>query len=236
MARILKPKDEDDSEIWQDDAGAEEGEGEPEELGKEVDVEMTDLEEIESKLENGEEISPVASETSMLMKGQVIYSCPRCNKIYFKGKWIKDTVTDIYTVRTELAYCDKCLGKISNRFIASVELYDKNLKEKKAAILERVKRVEAELEQSEKFEKIIEIAEKEGILYFFTNTTRLAAEISRAIRREWHGALQYEWFERNQFLRTKWFANLRDRDSFDKQARTARANRFGMFSFEEEWR
>ncbi|NIW79496.1 MAG: hypothetical protein GWN16_08600, partial [Calditrichae bacterium] len=77
-----------------------------------------EMEEIEAKLENGEDFSTFSAEASSpMLKNRVIYSCPRCHRIYFKNKWIKDTVTDIYTVRTEAAYCTKCMDKGPDTFV-----------------------------------------------------------------------------------------------------------------------
>jgi hypothetical protein len=201
---------------------------------EEVEENEEEMEEIESKLASGEEFVAPHSEVAMLLKANIIYSCPRCRKIYFKDKWIKDNITDIYTVRTELAYCDKCIGKTAENFIGSIEIYDKKLSEKKNALFKLVKKVEGELENKQPFEGVIDILEKSEILYVFTNTTRLAVEIAREIRHEWHGAMQYEWFERNQFLRAKWFSEVQNREYFKSRIRAAKEKRIGMFSFEEE--
>lgn len=211
-----------------DDYGDEE-----EEVVVEEDIE--EMQEIEAKLESGEDLSATPSETSMLLKTRVLYSCARCRKIYFKNKWIKDSVTDIYTVRTELAYCDTCLKKTDHDFIGSVEIYDKKLKERKKAIIDLAKNVEVSLENRQPFENIIEITEENNILYIFVNTTHLAADIARALRHEWHGSVQYEWFERNQFLRAKWFSEIQNREHFKNSIRASKEKRIGLFSFEDDF-
>ncbi len=196
---------------------------------------VEEVEEIEAKLQNGEEITPSASDVSLLLKAQLIYSCPRCHKIYFKNKWIRDTVTDIYTVRTELAYCNKCLSKDLDTFVGIIEVYDKNLGEKKDELMSLARQVESQLEDRQPFENIIDMVEKNDIFYIFANTTRLAVQIAREIRHQWRGAIQYEWYERNQFLRAKWFAEVQNRDSFKKRIRASRDTGFGLFSFENEF-
>ncbi len=191
-------------------------------------------EEIESNLKTGEGFSSIDSETSMLLKSRTIYSCPRCRQIYFQNKWQKDYITDIYTVRTEMAFCKKCLAKGLETFVGSIEVYDKYLVERKDEFSSFVKNVEAEMENREPFDKIIDITEKSDILYIFVNTTRLTVQIARAIRQEWHGAMQYEWFERNQFVRAKWFTQPQNREYFRKRIREAKEKRIGLFSFEED--
>lgn len=227
--------DDDDSDDDEDSIDKEEDDLDDEDLNEEdIEENEAEVEEIESKLASGEDFVASQSEVAMLLKTKLIYTCPRCRKIYFKGKWIKDNITDIYAVKTELAYCDKCLGKTSENFIGSIEIYDKNLSEKKDALLKLARKVEAELENKEHFEVIIDVFERNEILYLLANTTRLAVEIAREIRHEWHGAMQYEWFERNQFLRAKWFSEVQNRDYFKSRIRAAKEKRIGMFSFEDE--
>lgn len=199
------------------------------------DENIDEVEEIEAKLQNGEEITPSASDVSLLLKAQVIYSCPRCHKIYFKNKWIKDTVTDIYTVRTELAYCNKCIGKDLDNFVGIIEIFDKDLVGKKEDLMNLAKQVENQLEDRQSFEYIIDMVEKNDIFYLFANTTRLAVQIAREIRHQWRGSIQYEWYERNQFLRAKWFAEVQNRDYFKKRIRASKEIGFGLFTFENEF-
>ncbi len=199
-----------------------------------IEEDLEEMEEIEAKLESGEAISPTPREVSLLLKNQVIYSCPRCRRIFFRNKWLKDTVTDIYTVHTEYAYCDSCLGKTMNDFVGSIEIYDRELEKRKDAFISMAKDVEVKLENRLPFEKIINTLEQNGVLYIFCNTTRLAVEIARAIRYEYHGAIQYEWFERNQFVRAKWFSEIQNREYFKNKIRAAKEKRLGMFSFEDD--
>ncbi len=189
---------------------------------------------IESTLKTGEGFSAIDSEISMLLKSRTLYSCPRCRQIYFRNKWQKDHITNIYTVRTEKAYCNSCLKKGLATFVGSVEIYDKYLDERKDEFTAFVKNEEAEMENREPFDRIIDITEKNGILYVFANTTRLAIQIARAIRQEWHGAMQYEWFERNQFVRAKWFTQPQNREYFRQRIREAKERRIGLFAFEED--
>lgn len=224
--------DEDDEDIPDDELIDEES---LEELGEEdIEENEEEMEQIESKLASGEEFVASQSEMVTLLKANLVYTCPRCRRIFLKNKWVKDSITDVYTVRTELAYCDKCLGKTAENFIGSIEIYDKKLSEKKTPLLSLAKKVEAGLENREPFETIIEVFEKDEILYIFTNTTRLAVEIAKAIRLEWHGAMQIEWFERNQYLRAKWFSEVQNREHFKSRIRAAKEKRIGLFSFEDE--
>jgi len=66
------------------------------------------------------------------------------------------------------------------------------------------------------------------------NTTRLALEIGKRLRQEIQGGVQYEWFERNQFLRVKWYDNIDELDFFKESIKSLKNKRFSLFSFEEE--
>ncbi|RMH79343.1 MAG: hypothetical protein D6681_19185 [Calditrichaeota bacterium] len=247
MAKKMKKDVEEELEHWDEDMDADFNEEEFDQNIVDEDVDMEDQEEepeedleevedIEAKLESGEAFAtPITESPSLLMKARIVYSCPRCRKIFFKNKWIKDTITDLYTVRTEMAYCDRCLDKYPGSFVGSIEIYDRELKEKKEDIVRLAQQVELELENRQPFEKIIDITEKNEILYIFTNTTRLAVEIARTLRREYHGAMQYEWFERNQFVRAKWYSRFQDREYFKKCIRASKEQRFGLFSFEDDF-
>jgi hypothetical protein len=147
---------------------------------------------------------------------------------------VKDSITDLYTLRTELAYCPKYLEKGFDLFIGSVEIFDKRLSERKESIISLAKRAETELEDRVPFEVIINIKEKNNILFIFTNTTRLALEIGKVLRQEFQGGVQYEWFERNQYLRVKWFDTFENKDDFKKLIKSLKDKRYGMFSFEDE--
>lgn len=170
---------------------------------------------------------------SASLKPKVVYYCPRCYKVFYRNKWIKDSMVDISLVRKELAYCDKCLEKNWGSFIGSIEIYDKELTERKDEMIEFINNVERDMEDRQLFEKIINITEKNDILYVFTNTTKLAQEIARGIRYEYGGSIQYEWFERNQYIRVKWFSEIQNREYFKSRIRAAKENRIGVFSFED---
>lgn len=195
---------------------------------------MEELEEIDSKIDKGEDYVVSALDDSQLAKTKMVYSCPRCKKIYLNNRWVKDTVTEVFTIRTELAYCPKCLKKTYGDFVGSIEIFDKELAEKKEQFIEIAKQVERELEDAPPFETIIDIVEKSGILFIFVNTTRLALEIGKRLRQEMQGGVQYEWFERNQYLRVKWFYEVDNRNYFKERIRSLKERRFGMFFFEEE--
>jgi len=228
--------EEDFDDMEEESVGAEEDLEEDEFADEEGEIEedIMEIEEIQAKLESGEAFFTTAHESSLLPKARIIYACPRCRKVFFNNKWVKDTFTDVFTVRTELAYCDKCLKKAVDNFIGSVEIYDKKLAERKDQFLELAREVERVLENSPPFEKIINVQEKEGILFIFTNTTRLAMEIGKSIRDEFHGGIQYEWFERNQYLRVKWFDEVKNKEYFKERIRSLKERRFGMFAFEDE--
>ncbi len=221
--------DEDENEDMEDD----EEEEDEEENGEETE-DMEELEEIEAKLHRGEDVALSALETKVIAKSQTIYSCPRCKKIFFNKKWVKDVITDLYTVQTQLAYCPKCVDKTYENFIGSIEIFDKNLKERKNRFTEIAKQVERSLEDAPPFENIINTVEKNGILFIFTNTTRLALEIGKALRQEFGGGIQYEWFERNQYLRIKWYDEVDNKAYFKEKLRALKDRRFGMFAFEDE--
>lgn len=238
MAKRKEDTPAEEFQKWEDGAEdtADDVDGEAKEDSGEVEEDVEEVEQIDAKLKSGEEVGESASDTSLLLKAKVIYLCPHSRKIFFKNKWIKDSVTDVYTVRTEMAICDQYLKKAKENgyFIGSLEIFDKHLKERKNEIIDMAKNVEAELENRMPFEVIIDISEKNDILYIFTNTTRLAVEIARAIRHEWHGAIQYEWFERNQFVRAKWFSEVQNREYFKSRIKAAKEKRIGLFSFEDE--
>lgn len=210
------------------------GEKDDEENEEETNEDIGELEKIESKIEKGEEAAISLLDSAAIQKTHVLYQCPISKKIYWKNKWVKDNITDIYSIRTELAYSPKYLEKGLNLFIGLVEIFDKKLSERKKEFIELAKRVENELEDAMPFEIIINTAEKNGILFIFTNTTRLAVEIGKALRQEFQGGAQYEWFERNQYLRVKWYDMIDNRDYFKKKIRSLKNKRFGMFAFEEE--
>ncbi|RMF60949.1 MAG: hypothetical protein D6748_02905 [Calditrichaeota bacterium] len=239
MGRKKKLPKEEENEWQEPEADMDELEDEDlldDEFADEEDIEedFEEVEEIEAKIQSGESIGPTPSEVSLLLKNQVVYSCPRCRKIYFRNKWIKDTVTDIYTLRTEYAYCNNCLGKTASDFVGVIEIYDKELEARKDSFVKLAKNVESRLENRQPFEKIIKTMEQNGVMYIFCNTTRLAVEIAKAIRYEYHGAIQYEWFERNQFVRAKWFSEIQNREYFKNKIRAAKERRLGMFSFEDD--
>ncbi len=238
MAKKKKyPYEDDEMDDEMDDEIVEEVEVDEEDLDIDpdsIEENEAEVEDIEAKLESGEGFSTVESEASLLLKARTVFSCPRCRRIYFQNKWQRDTITDLYTVRTEMAYCDRCLEKGLGAFVGSVEVYDKDLGDRKAEFISSVRTLEAELEHREPFDKIIDIVEKNGILYIFTNTSRLAVEIGRKLSQEWHGAKQVEWFERNQFVRIKWFAEVQNREYFRSRIRAAKEKRIGLFSFEED--
>jgi hypothetical protein len=225
------PYDDEEEDLYGEDELEEEEEEEKEE---EETEDIEELEEIEAKLEKGEDVAISALESKVVSKSQTIYSCPRCRKIFFNKKWVKDSITDLFTVQTELAYCPKCVGKTFENFIGSIEIFDKKLSERKDQFIETVKRVEKSLEDTPPFENIIEIVEKNGILFIFANTTRLAIEIGKALRQEFSGGIQYEWFERNQYLRIKWYDEVDNKAYFKERLRALKDRRFGMFAFEEE--
>jgi hypothetical protein len=229
-----------DIDIDDDDMDDDFEDGDDDEDGEDEESEeenVDEMAEIESKLQKGEDIANIPdSNTSMLPKSRTIYACPLTKKIFYKNKWIKDTVTDLYTVRTELAVSDQMLerAKKIGFFIGSIEVYDKDLEETKDEIINLAQTVEAELENKMPFDVIIDINEVNGILYIFTNTTRLAVEIAKRLRQERGGAIQYEWFERNQYVRAKWFSEVQNREYFRNRIRAAKERRIGMFNFEEE--
>jgi len=229
---------EDDDEFEDDDADDEdveisEEEGEEKE-GDDGSENLGELEKIESKLEKGEDVTLSALESSILPKSKIVYTCPRCRKIYINKKWVKDNITDIFSVRTELAYCPKCVGKTYENFVGSVEIFDKKLTERKESLISAARQVEREIEDAMPFEKIINIVEKSGIMFIFANSTRLALEIGKRLRQEMGGGIQYEWFERNQYLRVKWYDQVDNRQYFKDRIRSLKERRFGMFSFEDE--
>jgi uncharacterized C2H2 Zn-finger protein len=225
--------DDDDDEDEDEESEEIEEEQEEKHEGEETE-DLKELEQIESKLEKGEVDAISALESKVLSKSETIYSCPRCKKIYFNKKWVKDMITDFYTVHTQLAYCPKCIGKTYENFIGSIEIFDKKLKERKERFKEIAHQIHRALEDAPSFENIINITEKNGILFIFTNTTRLAVEIGKFIRQEFSGGIQYEWFERNQYLRIKWYDTVDNKAYFKERLRSLKDRRFGMFSFEDE--
>ncbi len=212
-----------EAEVEEDDEFDEEAEPE----------DVLEIEEIEKKLASGEAFYS-SDDNTLLPKQRIVFTCPRCKRIFFNNKWVKDNITDLFTVRTEMAYCDRCLQKVAGEFVGSIEIYDKKLKERKEEFIRIAREVEEELENSPPFEKIIDIVEKNDILFIFTNTTRLAMEIGRRIRQELMGGIQYEWFERNQFLRVKWHDEVKNKEYFKERIRQLKERRFGLFAFEDE--
>ncbi len=238
FAKFDKEPDEDTNIPPGDDEDLDENDledDEDEEDGEEVETEdLEELEKIESKLERGEDVAISALETIVIAKFNMIYCCPRCKKIFFSKKWVRDIITDLYTIQTQLAYCHKCIGKTYENFIGSIEIYDKNLKDRKSQFEEAARQVERAIESAPPFENIINVVEKSGILFIFTNTTRLAQDFGKFIRQEFSGGIQYEWFEKNQYLRVEWYAEIDNKADFKERLQALKERRFGMFSFEEE--
>jgi uncharacterized C2H2 Zn-finger protein len=226
--------DDDDDDLDDDVPDEEEDDDEEKDDDGEETEDLEELEEIESKLERGEEVAISALETKIIAKSETIYACPRCKKIFFNKKWVRDTITDLYTIHTQLAYCQKCIGKTFENFIGSIEIYDKNLKERKEQFVEIARQLERSIEDAPPFENIINITEKTGILFIFTNTTRMAQEIGKLYRQEFGGGIQYQWFEKNQYLRIKWYDEVDNKAYFKERLRALKDRRFGMFSFEDE--
>ncbi|MEJ2636929.1 MAG: hypothetical protein P8184_16775 [Calditrichia bacterium] len=223
---------EEDEETEEESQEAEDEEVSDDEENEDEDID--ELEKIEKKLAKGEDVAISAIESSILPKSKIVYVCPRCRKIYINKKWVKDNITDMFTVRTELAYCPKCVGKTFENFVGSVEIYDKKLADRKEEFVAQAKQIERDLEDAMPFEKIIDVVEKKGILFIFANTTRLALDIGKRFRQEFGGGIQYEWFERNQYLRVKWYDQVDNRGYFKERIRALKERRFGMFSFEDE--
>lgn len=188
--------------------------------------------EIESRLKNGEALSDFEEDKSLLLKNRVLYACPSCTKIYFKRKWIVDTVTDFYTIRTEKAFCKSCLSETDYSFVGTIEIHDPEMAKQKEAIQKLARQVERQLENRPPFEKVLGVVVKSGVLYLFTNTTYLAQEVSKSLRDEFGGVMQTEWFERNQYLRVRWFKDTQNRNDFMDAGNYFRDDSFGMFRFE----
>jgi len=194
-----------------------------------------ELKAIEKRLEKGDDLESASEDISVLLKAGSVYYCARCRSIYFRNKWIKDNITDMYLVRTELAQCDKCLKQNSEHFVSSLEIYDSDLKKRRKALEKLTRTVQNRLENRPPFEKVLNIVERDGILYVFSNTTRLSVEISKELRAEYQGTVQYEWFERNHYLRARWYASMEERDNFKDRIKLARDHRFGVFAFEDRF-
>ncbi|GAB4364701.1 MAG: hypothetical protein Kow0042_03500 [Calditrichia bacterium] len=222
----------DDEDLDEEELDEEDEEDEEDVEAEEETEDLEELEEIESKIGKGEDVAVTSLDISDIPKSKIVYVCPGCKKIYLNKKWMKDNITDLYAVRTELAYCNKCVGKAYDNYVGIVEVYDQKLDQRKDDIIQNVKRIERGLEETVPFEKIIKIVEKNGILFIFANTSRLALEIGKMLRNEYQGVIQYEWFERNQYLRVKWYGTIEDQDRFRKQIKELREFHFGMFSFE----
>ncbi len=201
---------------------------------KEIEEDLLEMEEIQAKIDSGEAFYLPEKDGGNLPEIRMIYCCPRCRRVFFNNRWVKDNITDLFTVRTEMAICGKCLKKGSDSFVGCVEIFDENVAEKKEEIINLAEEVAGNLENSPPFEKIIQCVEKEGVLFIFTNTTRLAMQIGREIRDRFLGGIQFEWFERNQYLRVKWFDSLSKRDNYNEQIRKLKELRFGVFPFEED--
>ncbi|MGH1366394.1 MAG: hypothetical protein ACRBF0_22730 [Calditrichia bacterium] len=194
-----------------------------------------ELQAIEKRLEKGDDLESSSEDISVLLKAGSVYYCQRCRSIYFRNKWIKDNITDMYLVRTELALCDTCLKENGEHFVSSLEIYDSGLKSRRKAFEKLARTVQNRLENRPPFEKVLNTVERDGVMYIFSNTTRLSVEISKELRAEYHGTVQYEWFERNQYLRARWYASMEEREVFADRIKQARAHRFGVFAFEDRF-
>ncbi|HQU71718.1 MAG TPA: hypothetical protein PLG66_05455, partial [Calditrichia bacterium] len=134
--------------------------------------------------------------------------------------------------RREWAYCKKCLKTYPGYFVGCIQILDRDLKDRKKDLARILKNVEYQLQPRLEFEKVLQEVEKEEIYLIFANTTRLAMEIIKAIREEWGGQTQYEWIDKNRFLRVTWIAKREDRNYFTPRQKAIRERGIGRFSFE----
>jgi len=224
---------------------------EKEEFIPEVDEESSDFEieneddwdeeseeseekEDEESEEQSEIATPVKDEKGTVKKVMVLFSCPRCYKVYDGKKWTKDYSIDIFTNTTDLAYCEDCAGKDPSYFVGSIEIYDRKLGERKKQMIDLVRSIEKNFEEKKPFDKILAISETKESLFITINTARLAMEMGRSLRREFHGGIQYEWFERNRFLRVKWFDEIKNQDYYKERIYAYKHRRRGFYSIEDD--
>jgi hypothetical protein len=205
---------------------------ENEEWGKEAE-ESEETEDAESEEESSKS-KPVKNEKDSIKKSMVLFSCPRCYKVFDGKKWTKDYIVDIFTNTTDLAYCEDCAGKDPSYFVGSIEIYDRKLEERKKQMIDLVKSCEKNFEEKKPFDKILAITETKESLFITINTARMALEIGRSLRREFQGGIQYEWFERNRFLRVKWFDKIKNRDYYKERIYAYKHRRRGLYSMEDE--
>lgn len=224
--QIFKKKENDaEEEITPFDENMTADEDEEEEEPEKEEEDINELSEIEDNIDKGEDVVISSLESQGVPKSRMVYTCPRCKKIYMKGKWVKDNISDIYTIRQVLAYCEKCLKKVYENYIGTVEIHSQFLAEQKESILELAEQVVHELEDAPPFEKIVRVQERGGVLYIYTNTTRLAQEIGRRIRLEYQGGIRYQWLERNQYLQVIWQDHVDNKNLLKERMKELRARR-----------
>ncbi len=205
-----------------------------EELEGEVEEDEEELEKIEKTLEKGEEVAVSTLDEHGIPESRIVYTCPKCKKIFLKGKWVKDTISDLYTIKQELAYCNKCIKRVYENYIGTVEIRAADVKEHKTDYVELAREVEREMEDPKPFEKIVRVESREGALILYTNTTRLAQEIGKRLRLEFQGGIQYRWMERNQYLHVVWQDHVDNKNLLKERMRALRERRSGILSLEDE--
>jgi hypothetical protein len=234
MQIFKSPEDMEKDEAFPFNEELSEEETEEEENSEPEEEDIDELEKIEEKIEKGEDVAISSLEAHGIPKSRIVYTCPKCKKIFLKGKWVKDTISDLYTIKPELAYCNKCIKKVYENYIGTVEIRAKDVKEHKEDYLELAREVERELEDPKPFEKIHKVEEREGVLIIRTNTTRLAQEIGKRLRLEFQGGIQYQWMERNQYLNVIWQDHVDNKNLLKERMRALRERRSGILSLEDE--
>ena len=242
MAKAKKMDDPVDGEVYDDDIEDDFEDSEDENDGLEEEPEKADSREKdddddidEDELDENQDGEGLEGEDDLGNQEKRHFLCPKCGAYYVNNKWVVNPDTSLAILKSALAYCNKCFKSLfDDDFIGRVELYDKDLKNRKDSLIETAERVERTLENSLEFERVISVYEENDILIINTNTTRLARAIGKNIREEFKGGIEFSWLDKNQFLIVKWFDELKNSQYFKERLRQKKERFPGSLFFEEE--
>lgn len=239
--------DEDDDDYDMDEDFVEDDENSEDDDGDEdMDEEEEEEEEGDEDFEPDLDIDPSSVDTEKFLAGlagveeDVLlekrhFQCPKCKKFYQNGKWVQDSTISLTVLKPELAFCDKCQKKIfEDEWIGRVVIHDRNLDQRKEMFIAIAEQIARTRENLYAFEGILAIYEENGLLYINTNTTSLAKAIGQRLREDYHGAIEYHWQEKNQYLTVDWYDELKNSDLLKEKIKQKKERYPGIYFFEDE--
>lgn len=164
-----------------------------------------------------------------------VFQCPKCKRYYYKNKWVHDPSIGISVLKPDLAFCNKCIKHVfEDDWIGRVIIHDKQLKERKEMFLAIADQIARTRENVYSFESILSIYEENGVLYINTNTTELAKAIGKRLQEDYHGAIEYHWEDKNQYLTVKWFDELKNSHYYKGRLKQKKERYPGIYLFDDD--